>query len=63
MLNKVKKRLNSVNMLYTETAVNHGTKLTLAVGVSVIVFTTGRVVVQGMTDTKKNVEKLLGLNV
>lgn len=61
MLSKVKERLDSVSMLYTEKALSHCTQLTLACGVKVNVFNTGTVTVQGSSETKVQIEKLLGL--
>ena len=61
MLNKVKERLESVHMMYTESAILHGVKLILPNGVFVTVYNKGTVLVQGNPTNTSKVKQLLGL--
>ena len=61
MLNKVKERLESSRIMYVESAVPHGVKLTLPNGVFVTVYNKGTVLVQGNPTNAIKVKQLLGL--
>ena len=61
MLNKVKERLESVRMMYTESVILHGVKLTLPNNVFITVYNKGTVLVQGNPTNASKVKQLLGL--
>ena len=60
MLNKVKDKLNENNILFTETTVNHGVKLTTINNVYITVFSKGTVLIQGKEPYKNDICTMLG---
>ena len=62
MLGKVKERLDSNNIMYVESTVPHGVKLTLPNSVFITVFHKGTVLVQGKVIHSTKIKQLLGLS-
>ena len=60
MLNKVKDKLNENNILFAETTVNHGVKLTTINNVHITVFGKGTVLIQGKEPYKSDIFTVLG---